>query len=428
MLERIKKLEKRVVDLYKGKGNSAVEQAVVIVNSESDLDALITNNELVPGTIYKVLNIHSDYNTRVLPVNGYFEAVSSSALSENGIGEFVEPNYSNINIFTRNLVGVVAFNNFAWGNKIWIAENPLGVPAYDYSDEYHLIGGNISTEVRVMDQSDFSYNTLYETNYDEISYSFANKGIYYRNNKKNNVVAHTTLSDYLLIEKIRFNDPARIAGDLKNSKPYGFTNAYFLNANLEDNVLNYAGKIDNLIVDNSYASLFTTSSNLTLLEDITVKASSSFEFAINTETRKTSITNVSVVDSSFFSIDVTEDSNPSDFASKNLAFFEIKSFSIFSSSGHIFASGTNVSLSGYSTFELNSTSTSQGYDNIAISTNSQISMENTGGYIYNLVARFNSSVFGALSQDITNMEIISGDVDLADFITFQTNRLITSLT
>jgi hypothetical protein len=428
MLERIKKLEKRVVDLYKGKGNSAVEQAVVIVNSESDLDVLITNNELVPGTIYKVLNIHSDYNTRVLPVNGYFEAVSSSALSEKGIGEFVEPNYNNIDIFTRDLAGVVVFKNFAWGNKIWIAENPLGNTAYDYSDEYNLIEGNVGTEVRVMDQSDFLYNTLYETNYDEISYSFANKGIYYRNNKKNNVVAHTTLSDYLLIEKIRFNDPARIAGDLKNSKPYGFTNAYFLNANLEDNVLNYAGKIDNLIVDNSYASLFTTSSNLTELYDITVKASSSFEFAINAETRRNSINSVSVVDSSLFSIDITEDSDPTNFISNNLSFFDLKGGSLFSLTGHIFASGTNVSLLEYSTFNLSSTSTSQGYDNIAISTNSQINMENTGGYIYNLVVRFNSSVFGALSQDITNMEIVSGDVDLADFITSQTNRLITSLT
>lgn len=221
----------------------------VVETTYTDLvNTLIPNEELVVGTVYKVLDIHSDQNTRAFPVNGYFTALSPTTLNPNGIGEFIEPRYDNIPIANRGeLDGVTILTGYyAWGNKVWFIAASTGLML----NEFNLGGGFML----VNSKNDSQFNNNYETSFDEIYYDVEWDCIFSRHNKNTNVKVSRSkygYSDLELIEYVRFNQDIKqeLVGKFTITK--GFVNVEIIDAFIYPNVVNFNGYVNTLKVGSS---------------------------------------------------------------------------------------------------------------------------------------------------------------------------------
>lgn len=105
--------------------------ATVYIVTTSELNDLISNNKLVPGAMYKILNVHpSLYNDGSSPgTTILIKAFSTNKLEKEGTGLFFNPKYNNslsgYNIWTKDMSGSFSniVGNFDYANQETVTAN-----------------------------------------------------------------------------------------------------------------------------------------------------------------------------------------------------------------------------------------------------------------------------------------------------------------
>lgn len=412
----------------------------------SEAQNLVSTSSLEPGVLYKILDIHSSYNTKAFPVNGYFVALSSNKFSENGYGEFIEPRYDNVPIVKRQELNGASLitGYYAWGNKVWsISGNGI------YIDEFTL-GGDF---VLINSATHEDFNFVYETNLDEIVYDLDTDLIRGRHNKKTNVkvlLTKDSSSDYTTTEQIRFNHNFSATIVSKTTVLNGVVNFTAIDPFLYDKLVNFPGCINTVYIGmGSEFSVYVDTHKNHVLQNIKV-ASASYLYIYFDNVRLTNIQDITIDEQSGLDISYNFDNDPSAQIRRNFMSIEVRNSSYvqISDTGNKSSIGPLLANNG-SGIELTLADGFGGVGNITTLNNSKciidqpvgasdktnITIDNesnlntTGPNLINgLKIDFKGEVSGSTTHSFTHSQVVGLSLDLATFTGLENNRNFSGLT
>ncbi len=171
-------------------GSSNGSISIQISVTKSELDDLITDNELVPNVLYEISGCdESLYGGTTL----YLKAISNNKLETSGIGKFYNPKYDQevegYGIFDIDTIYDVD-DTCIWGGKHWtcIAETSGEEPM----DQFTL-------DAKAWQEIPFN-ETDYNVAYDEIKYDYENDWIAERHEVKSGNIVSCSKATYYLDE------------------------------------------------------------------------------------------------------------------------------------------------------------------------------------------------------------------------------------
>lgn len=399
---RIACLGKRLNELESSGGSGPASESMITTTLTELNDTLIPNNELVPGIIYKVLDIHSGYNQRAFPVNGYFMAVSTNRLDTNGVGEFIEPNYNNVSFFSRTELNGAALlvGYYAWGNKVYqLAGNVTFINEFNLGGDATLINSTAHPD----------FETVYETNYDEIYYDLEWDVILGRYSTKTNVKVSRTrngYSDLELIEYIKFNHDIIQTLEGKTTVVRGFVNVEIVDSFIYPNLINFSGLVNTAYVGPSCElSIESETKKPHRIENMRVIGEGSYAYFYFENTRPTFFNTIKIETASGLDYYAEVDANAEDpfsrvyqdIVSEESSYISINDIDALTGGGIIKALGA-------SSIQVNRPSGSDGISNIVANHNSEVNAEITGTLQY-LTLDNNCSFSSTVSTSITSVSM-----------------------
>lgn len=167
---------------------------VDIVNITKDqIENLINSGEIIRGKTYKISfcdrNLYDngyDLETNNVFTTIYLTGLESDKLTENGVGIFYTPRYSDYSIFVDG-ENYVSGDMVIWGGNVWRC---LVSGNYNYVDIFTLpFDNNEFEKLYPFNNSDYYDDSLYNEQYDEIIYDYENDVIIYRNEENTNIVS-----------------------------------------------------------------------------------------------------------------------------------------------------------------------------------------------------------------------------------------------
>ena len=183
--------------------------------TKTELDVLITNNELKPNRLYKIIGVESWCFSQHLIKAIYLRAITNNTLESEGIGEFYTPKYNtsddNLGIWKGELlqngmIDSLSYNigdKVIWGNQFW--ENisgEIGANIKEYYDEPYdeyftpKLQNWLSDDWNIITPNDDE--SLYNVQFNKIKYDIGNDYISYREDGfgNKNELSYNTLLDY----------------------------------------------------------------------------------------------------------------------------------------------------------------------------------------------------------------------------------------
>lgn len=255
VLDRFGKLWELPLPALGGGGGTPVSGGVVETTYTEVTSTLIPNEELIPGTVYKITGVDSalyEGNNTI-----YLTAATPSTFFKEGIGEFYNPIYPDVvgcNIFDYNANSANLFpidNYVIWGGRQW--KNITGL--YGSSLNNATLDGNWEKVVDFDDNSN-----LYVKVFDSIRYSIAYDSIYTRLENDNNinvtfnVIKYYNTESLHPIQMMQWGNTKRVIPDGKSFTSLGNENIMVNGSYLP--VVNSRGSITNLYIENTNVNTF----------------------------------------------------------------------------------------------------------------------------------------------------------------------------
>jgi hypothetical protein len=186
-----------------------------VSKTKLEIDALISNNSLIPGTLYKISGFYKNKSlaggypmAKVLYDDGtnsgitiYLIAVSSNKLSTSGQGEFYNPRYYDISTYTQDTIyGVYG---------IWDGDNPGGSivsyqigqvtfwGGYSWMNKTGALGSKLdilNLDLNNWDKIPYSNLDYYDKVIDEVSVDYPRDYLSVRKNVENNIEVYSSAS------------------------------------------------------------------------------------------------------------------------------------------------------------------------------------------------------------------------------------------